>query len=96
MKSIRRRFINLTEKNPYWSTSICFAEAIYWQDFSIECICEWFNKLVDKQDYAPGDKKEIMKFLQKIAKPPKSKPPKENIVHIRIVYSDRCFDPDID
>jgi hypothetical protein len=96
MKSIERRFINLKERNPYWSASMCFAESIYWQNFNIGCICKWFNKLVDKEDYAIEDKKEIIKFLQEITEPPKDNPAKKEIIRFRIVYSDRCCDPKMD
>lgn len=66
MKSIKRRFISLTKLNQYWSTYTCFAEAIYGQHFNRTIICRWFNKLVDKNDYALKNKKAILAFLESV------------------------------
>lgn len=38
MKSIQRRFNDITNKNPHWSSYICFAEAIKEQGFGKESI----------------------------------------------------------
>ncbi len=65
MKSIERRFNLLEKKNPYWSTLICFSEAIYYQRFNRQAIQRWFNKLVDTDDYAPEDKKAILENLER-------------------------------
>ena len=64
MKSIERRFNNVAEKNPSWSSYICFAEAIREQGFSRQTIHRWFQKLVDKNDYAKSEKKEILANLE--------------------------------
>ncbi len=66
MKSIQRRFSNVQEKNPYWSSIICFNEAIKEQGFSQKNIYYWFLRLVDKDDYDKSDKKEILCFLLSI------------------------------
>lgn len=63
MKSLERRFNNIAEKNPNWSSYICFAEAIRGQDFSEQVVRRWFNKLVDKSDYAKNEKKVVLNFL---------------------------------
>ena len=63
MKSIERRFNNILKKNPYWSSYICFAEAIKAQNFSDQTMRHWFNKLVDKDDYDKSDKKALLSFL---------------------------------
>jgi len=68
MKSIKRRFNNIQEKNPYWSSMTCFNEAIKEQGFSKKNIYYWFPKLVDKKDYSKSDKKEILSFLLKLSK----------------------------
>jgi len=68
MKSIERRFNLLKGKNPYWSTLICFSEAIYNQGFGEQAIHRWFKKLVDKDDYAPEDKRAILSFLKNLSK----------------------------
>ncbi len=69
MKSLERRFNNITEKNPNWSSYICFAEAIKGQDFNEQAIRRWFNKLVEKDDYAKNEKKAVLGFLIDLSKP---------------------------
>ena len=63
MKSLERRFNNITRLNPYWSSYICFTEAIKEQCFSKRTITNYFNKLVEKDDYDKVDKKQIIKHL---------------------------------
>ena len=84
MKSIERRFNNITEKKPFWSSYTCFAEAIKGQKFSEQIIHRWFNKLVDKDDYAKSEKKTVLEFLVSLSNPVrttgnegKSAPPSE-------------------
>lgn len=64
MKSLKRRFNNITEKNQNWSSYVCFAEAIKGRGFSKQTIHHWFQKLVDKNDYAKSDKKIILAHLE--------------------------------
>ena len=68
MKSIERRFNKVQIKNPYYSPIICFNLAVDEQGFSGQIIARWFNKLVDKDDYASSDKKDILLFLYGITK----------------------------
>jgi len=63
MKSIQRRFDDISNKNPHWSSYICFAEAIKHQKFNKESIRVWFNKLVNKDDYDKKDKKTLLDQL---------------------------------
>ncbi|MGD0328115.1 MAG: hypothetical protein ABSB00_00150 [Minisyncoccia bacterium] len=69
MKSLERRFNNIAEKNPNRSSYICFAEAVKGQGFSEQIIHRWFNKLVDKDDYAKKEKKAVLKFLVGLSNP---------------------------
>ena len=48
MKSLERNFNNISAKNPYLSSYMCFAEAVEGRRFSKKIIAFWFNKLVDK------------------------------------------------
>ena len=66
MKSVERRFNNITEKNPFWSSYICFAEAVKEQHFNRQAIHRWFQKLVDKNDYAKSDKRAILAHLENL------------------------------
>ena len=68
MKSIERRFNNITQGNPYWSSYVCFAEAVRGQNFSRQILHRWFNKLVDKNDYSRKEKKAILKHLEVLTK----------------------------
>lgn len=63
MKSIKRRFDEISIKNQYWSSYICFAEAIKKQKFNKETLQIWFNKLVSKDDYDKKDKKILLDQL---------------------------------
>ncbi len=38
MKSLKRRFDNISNKNQYWSSYVCFAEAIKGQNFNKETL----------------------------------------------------------
>ena len=63
MRSIERRFANLQYKRPELSSFINFAAAVKFQHFSTDAIHRWFNKLVEKDDYARRDKRTILKHL---------------------------------
>jgi len=63
MRSIYRRFKKVSVKNPFWSSYICFVEAIKQQKFSNRIILKWFNKLVEKNDYSNKEKKDILRHL---------------------------------
>ncbi len=67
MRSIERRFNSIASKNPYWSSYICFAEAIKSQSFSKEIIHHWFYKLVEKNDYDKKDVRQILKHLASLS-----------------------------
>lgn len=70
MKSLERRFKNIAEKNPYWSSHTCFAEAVKQRGFSRQTIHRWFLKLVEKDDYSKSDKKAILSHLESLTKQP--------------------------
>lgn len=63
MRSIESRFIQIQEKQPGLSSFIAFMEAIRGQKFSTETIHRWFKKLVEKDDYASCQKKDIFKHM---------------------------------
>ena len=67
MRSIGRRFKNITEKKPLWSSYLCFAEAIKGQKFTKPMINRWFSKLVEKDDYSKSDKRQILKQLEDLS-----------------------------
>ncbi len=65
MRSIERRFNQVGLKKPLASSYSCFFMAIEGQKLTKGMISRWFNKLVEKDDYDPKDKREIIKFLVK-------------------------------
>jgi hypothetical protein len=68
MKSLKRIFDKVKERNPLWSDYLCFAEAVRGKKFSRKTIVRHFNSLVDKGDYVKGEKKDILKFLVVLSK----------------------------
>jgi hypothetical protein len=68
MRSLKRIFDKVRERNPLGSDYICFAEAIRGKNFSRKTIVRHFNSLVDRNDYAKSEKKEILRFLVELSK----------------------------
>jgi hypothetical protein len=69
MRSIKRRFDKISEKNQYLSSLICFKKAIEGQNFKKRTIRFWFKQLVENDEYSPKDKKVILRDLEN-SKPP--------------------------
>lgn len=69
MKSLERRFKNISTRNTGWSSYVCFAEAVRGQNFSRRVLLVWFNKLVDKNDYSQDEKKQLLVHLECLNKP---------------------------
>lgn len=67
MKSLERRFADIAERKPTASSYACFAEAVKGQGFSRQTIHRWFQKLVDKDDYARDEKKELLAHLEQLS-----------------------------
>jgi hypothetical protein len=65
MKSLEARFRDIEIKNPTWSTFVVFVSAIYQAGFTEKVIRQWFNKLVDKDDYSRSEKDALMKWIVK-------------------------------
>ena len=69
MRSIERKFNSISQKCPYWSSLVCFERAVKGRGFKKRTICHWFNRLVEKDDYAQKDKRAILGSLENL-KPP--------------------------
>jgi hypothetical protein len=67
MKSLERRFRNITEKNPSLSSYACFAKTVKEQRFNKQTIHRWFQKLVNKDDYVRKEKRAILRHLEKLS-----------------------------
>ena len=62
------QFSEIQRLNPYWSSLVCFHEAIKnRKSLHPRLIRKYFNKLVDKDDYAPEDKNEVVNYAIKLA-----------------------------
>jgi hypothetical protein len=68
MRSVKRIFNKIRNENPFWSDYTCFAEAVHGRKFSRKTIIRNFNSLVDKEDYAKSEKKEIIEHLTELSK----------------------------
>ncbi|MFZ2975907.1 MAG: hypothetical protein WA055_04770 [Candidatus Moraniibacteriota bacterium] len=66
MRSIRRRYENITKKNPIQSSYVSFVEAIKGQGFCYKQIKKWFSELVDEEDYARREKGAILRSLKSL------------------------------
>jgi len=67
MKSLQRRFDNVTEKNPSLSSYTCFARTIKGQGFNRQTIHRWFQRLVDKEDYMRSEKRGVLAHLDNLS-----------------------------
>jgi hypothetical protein len=72
MKSLQTRFNQISQKHPYWSSYTCFAEAITSQQFSQSILHRWFQKLVEKDDYAKNEKKAVLEHLENLTNLPRT------------------------
>lgn len=63
MRSLKARFKRISQKNPYWSDYICFAESVDGQKFSQSTISYWFKQLVDKEEYDPKNRNNLIRQL---------------------------------
>lgn len=68
MRSLKRRAINIAKRNPYWTSFICFAEAVKKQKFSRRTIYYWFSELVNEDDYSKEDRMTIIQQLVTLSK----------------------------
>lgn len=63
MKSLERKYREKRIKNPSWSSYVCFAAAVKGQKFERYVISKWFVKLVDENDYAKNERKNLLENL---------------------------------
>ena len=63
MTKLENAFKSLQEKNPYWSSYTCLANAILNRSYSKMEIGKVFNKCVEKDDYARSEKEAVRSFL---------------------------------
>jgi hypothetical protein len=57
-------FQEISRHNPYWSSWICFCEAIRGKkNLSKRTIQKFFKKLIDEDDYVKNEKTELLNYL---------------------------------
>ncbi len=64
MRSIERRFKEMTQKHPEHSSFVQFGHAIKGQKITREMISKWFSKLVDKSDYDKKDRRVLLDHFE--------------------------------
>jgi len=71
MRSLKFRFEESGNKQRRGcSTYIIFANAVKGGRFSRDIIRCWFNRLVEKDDYSPSDKRSLLRQLYELSNPP--------------------------
>lgn len=68
MRTLEGRFENITMKHPEWSSHTCFVETVTGRNFSRAVVAKWFNVLVEKDDYAREDRKQLIEYLYLLTK----------------------------
>jgi len=63
MRSIERRFNNISRKNPYWGSYVSLAGAVHKQKFSKQTIRRRALKLLDKNEFEIKEKNGLLKHL---------------------------------
>lgn len=59
------RFAEIEDQNPGLSSYSCFIRAIKGQSLSEEDIRLWFDKLVERSDYLPSQKDQLLESIIK-------------------------------
>jgi hypothetical protein len=73
MKSIKRKFDDVSVKKPNHSSLMIFIGVLRSGKFTEQVIKRWISKLVEKDDYDRKSKKELLKHLvNTYAKPSKT------------------------
>jgi len=67
MRSLERVFNKIKQENPLWSDYICFVKTVKGREFSKQTISQYFNRLVDKDEYVKKDKKTLLKQLSELS-----------------------------
>ncbi len=69
MRSIKARVRKVIAKKPFLGDILCLSEAITGQDFCERRIAIVFNEVVPEDDYAPSEKRAILRDLYRRTKP---------------------------
>lgn len=86
MRPIEIRLAEIAKKHPHWSSWSCFIYIINGKGVGKQTISKLFDKLVDKNDYAKNERKELINYLLKLQT--KILVKKDRII---TTYNDPCF-----
>jgi hypothetical protein len=64
MRSIKARFNEQEQKNPFHGASINLVRAVRGKKFSRQNLLKAFNELMPDEEYDKADKKELIDFLE--------------------------------
>ena len=70
MKSIKARFLESENKNPYSGAFIHLVRAVEHQGFSRKALVKAFKKLMPKEEYEKTETKGLIDYLEQRTKPP--------------------------
>ncbi len=64
MISFKEKFKENQEKNPFWSSWVCFCEMLWeYNTRNKKGIQKYLNSLVEKEDYYKSEKTELLEWL---------------------------------
>ena len=70
MRSIERKFNEISKKRPKNGSFDCFVNTISGRGYKKRIILKWFNALIPKNDYAKREKKELLEYLYRVSNTP--------------------------
>lgn len=70
MKSIARKFMEIREKRPFWSSFVCFTYCVIGKKISRPMLAKYFNKLVEKDDYLRSERKWLVPYIHSLTNHP--------------------------
>ena len=71
MPTIRTEFLKISKREPNLGSYIIFARVIKYRKLARRNIIKWFDRLVDKDDYAQNEKRELIDHLETLTNMPK-------------------------
>lgn len=66
MKELKKKFLTITQENPWLSSYVCFCRTIQGAKIERKLLRRAFNLLVDKEDYDKLEKEEVYLGVEKI------------------------------
>lgn len=67
MRSVRRSYESISDKNPGLSSFVCFGRAVRGRQYTRRCIRRWFTELVDKEDYSADNTNALVRQMWELS-----------------------------